>query len=1352
MSDRLKAKSNPGLFEAGSPRIASQFRLAGLGEKVIGSLMMTRLLSFLFLVTLVEGAHRYEPRYAVPFEEMWRWNELEVLVDYEPRCVDQSESGVLWFGTNEGVVSYDGFQVEAHPFADSELPAIGVKDIFIDSREIVYALTAEFCGRFQDGVWEKLFSVEDENLPSFNFAESTEGVIWVGTASGLHRIATSGISKVEVKPEAIDSVLVDSRQRLWIADGPTGDLYVYELKDGNVAYLLRRYLGNRRSIVARSSLYLGPTGRVWVIRRVGESDLRCFEGYKERIVIDEVSAYGTGRAGFLDFVELPEGEMYLAGRESMLRFDGRDWVKYGDEDYPLPGVFPFIFAVNENTLILGGREGKSLWIDLSPKRWTTLEGLNFHCEDVRGDQWFIAYDGSVVRQKALTGEWIAYGASDGLISEPNSIVADRDGNIWVSGGHGRVAAVARFDGKSWKREIHEGFSGLIGFPSVYQLEDESILFGSHVPDAALLRNDQSGGLLKYVKAGEDYRIEVLAPPDYPSRIGSLAMRSNGETWIGTLSLCRKPVGGSFEHHEPFGDNYIDHVITDQYDNLWVAIWGKGVHRFDGSGWTRYGTRDGLVSLQVSALMETTGMKGLWAATSEGLSRFDGITWTPHALSPHLKFRREGCSLREGGDGSLWLNFSFRAWNFRTGPLGHEREERFRTIRYAPDYQEPETYLVDYSASVQESGGAFFRWSGIDKWSLTRAQALEYSYRIDQGDWTAFKPARETIFNDLKSGTHQLAVRARDQDWNIDPTPAVVTFRVIPPLWKRPWFVLLSLSVLGIILFLIYLLERTRVKHLLALEEFKIQFFNNVSHELRTPLSVILGPLESSLKETLAPALRNKLQMAYRNARKMKGLVNQLLEFRKVELGKLKYRPVRSDIMNFLNEAVYSHTPLWVKKRQHLEMQTSHRSKVCLFDPDKLQRIIDNLVSNAIKYTPEEGKIRVELWVEDSKFDASGEQLKLIVEDTGIGIPDTKKELIFQTFYRAKPGQRHQQGSGIGLALVKELVDLWQGRITVESPCELSGGNEGTRFTVLLPLRGDKNAPLLEHQDLVEFEEVAALEDLTASPSKEVQADESRPHLLLVEDNADLVLFLKEELIERYRISTAPNGHDGLELARHHMPDLIITDVMMPEMDGMELCRLLKTSPETSHIPVVMLTARSSEDQQLAGLETGADDYLTKPVNLEILRTRVHNLLESRRRLRERFQKQMSIEPKEMTVTSVDEAFLEKALAIVDARMRDPEFDIDAFSREMALSRTAFYRKIKAITGSSPSSFLRSMRMKRAAQLLKTGNLTVSETLEHIGILDQSYFTKLFKKEFGEVPSSFIPNRAKERGRNTRFDN
>jgi signal transduction histidine kinase/DNA-binding response OmpR family regulator len=554
-----------------------------------------------------------------------------------------------------------------------------------------------------------------------------------------------------------------------------------------------------------------------------------------------------------------------------------------------------------------------------------------------------------------------------------------------------------------------------------------------------------------------------------------------------------------------------------------------------------------------------------------------------------------------------------------------------------------------------------------------------------------------------------------------------------------------------------------------IDKVKSRFFTNISHEFRTPLTLIMGPLEQMLSGDIEDKTEQekKLALMLRNSHRLLGLINQLLELSKFESGKVKLQACRQNIILFLRGTVAAFEPLTNKHELDLTFHAEEESITLYFDPEKLEEVIFNLLSNAVKFTPMGGKITVAVTknlTKEASFPSGW--LEISICDTGPGIPREQLAHIFTRFYQLdNTFELHRKGSGIGLALAKEMVELHHGKIEARS---VEG--EGTEFIIRLPM-GDshlKPEEIVQHSEkphkyknieeipgflmMEEEREVpvddkgapANVKDGTADGSKSSATEEKNTELeaqekniiLAVEDSADFRDYIRVSLEPFYTVVEAAQGREGIQKAQKIIPDLIISDIMMPEVDGYALCRVLKSDIKTSHIPIILLTAKASEENIVKGLETRADDYITKPFSTKILRARINNLIDQRRQLQLERKNQMTLQPAEISVSSVDEQFYKELLDVIEKNLSDPEFNVEQLGKKLYMSRATLYRKIMALTGDPPLQFIRSYRLKRAAQLLKANFGNVTEVAGEVGFSNIAHFSQCFKEEFQQLPSAF----------------
>ena len=519
-----------------------------------------------------------------------------------------------------------------------------------------------------------------------------------------------------------------------------------------------------------------------------------------------------------------------------------------------------------------------------------------------------------------------------------------------------------------------------------------------------------------------------------------------------------------------------------------------------------------------------------------------------------------------------------------------------------------------------------------------------------------------------------------------------------------------------------------------IDDIKSRFFANISHEFRTPLTLILGPLQKieghqndKLKNGYTEVSMRQIQTMRSHANRLLELVNQLLDLSKLDSGKMKMRVIKGDVVQIVRVLAASFESMAERKQIHYYFHLPEQTSITFFDQDKLEKIITNLLGNAFKYTAEKGTVSLDVECDENR-------IRFVVTDSGPGI--SKKDLIkiFDRFYQVEGSE--DKGTGIGLALVKELVDLYGGQISVSSE-----PGKGTSFKVSLPVK--KNA--FDENEIVygEWPEngkqkyKALREDVESEFVLQAVNNSQLPIVLIVEDNSDLRHFIIETIEENCQVIEATNGKEGYEKAIAEIPDLIISDVMMPVMDGFKMTEKLKNNERTSHIPVILLTAKAGQQHKVGGLETGADDYLTKPFDAKELVVRIHNLIQQRKILRKKFAGQIMLKPTEIAVNSADEKFLTNLMKVIEKNMGEEDFGVEELAREVAMSRSQLHRKLIALTNQAPSEVLRNTRLLRAKELLQKKFATPSEVAFKVGFNSHTYFSKCFKEEFGISPGEVV---------------
>lgn len=627
----------------------------------------------------------------------------------------------------------------------------------------------------------------------------------------------------------------------------------------------------------------------------------------------------------------------------------------------------------------------------------------------------------------------------------------------------------------------------------------------------------------------------------------------------------------------------------------------------------------------------------------------------------------------------------------------------------------------------------------------------YQSRLNgfEKDWTDWTPETWKDYTQLPPGTYDFQVNAKDIYGNIYQQDEPITIKISPKWFQTWWMTVLYFLCAGFVLygFLKWrsrellrknlrleeeisnrtvelndkniLLEK-QSKKLKELDEIKNQFFANISHEFRTPLTLIKGPIEQLEKNPNDQLSVTNVKMIRRNANRLLRLVNQLLDISKLDAQKLKLEVSEGNIFNCLRAAASSFSSHAAQRNMDYKVDIPSRKLWASFDRDKLEKIIYNLLSNAFKYTPDEGQIMMSAHHQD-------DLLKIKVIDSGVGISQTKQLVIFDRFYQVDQSQTRSEGTGIGLALTKELVELMHGSIDVDSSLE-----NGSSFIIKIPLEAIKSEV---DQYIYKQPNEQAPGMSHAYTESEQPAD--KPLVLIIEDNVDMRQYIRQHLARSYSVIEAYNGKTGLEKARRIIPDLIVTDLMMPQMDGMALSEKLRQSEITSHIPIIMLTAKAGFSSKILGLEKGADIYLTKPFELEELKVQIKKLITQRKKLRARYSQQTKTDPKNISITSVDEQFFKKIMALLESEHMNGLFGIPDMQEKLGMSKTQLHRKIKAITDLAPGELLRNYRIRRAEQLLRQRADSVSQIAFMVGFNNPSHFAQSFKKYYGVSPTEYL---------------
>lgn len=999
--------------------------------------------------------------------------------------------------------------------------------------------------------------------------------------------------------------------------------------------------------------------------------------------------------------------------------------------------------------------------------------VNCIAEDTEGHVWYGTDKFGVLRIDEKTGEQRLFraNANDASALSSDIIVGlcpDNTGGMWIGT---YLGGLCHWNGSRFER--YKGRSDVApaaAFENIWTAcyDPAGNFYVGSLGKGIAVRNAATGQWKQYIHDPEGKTNGLTS--DFVMKIVCL---KDGRMMIGTSEgVCvLDGATGAFSDTkwDPVLSSRVVDLFCDSRGQAWVCS-ENGVHVLDGKDFHVLTTLDhtsGLLTDMAMSVMEDA-RREVWVATTYGITNVDlkrGASGDSIEVKTYHYNEQDGfisgsvnersiCRLKSGKMVVGRYNGinSFVPENIRynnevpvvhiTGlsVLGHkvgigEEIEGHALLDEALTYKE----RIELPYGVNMFNIVFSTLSNI------LPEKVTYNYKLEglSDKWITTKQ-NNVRFTNLTPGTYTFRIGATNCDGLASKGETTLQITVLPPWWRTVWaYLLYALLIVGIVFFAIkHIRDRDRAKfrlqqildeveHQKEVDDMKLRFFTNVSHELRTPLSLIISPLENILDNMPATdANHQRLELIHRNSQKLLSMVNQLLDFRKTEQGGMTLNLSEGDLVGFLRMQSEQFATL-ANRAISFSFVSTENSIFMKFDEDKMGKIITNLLSNAYKFTEDGGKVNVSV-----SLTGDGFQAVVKVTDTGIGIADEHKGHIFERFYQVPSQDASVVGTGIGLHLVKEFVQMHNGSIDVGD--NLGGG---TVMTVLLPVsRLSKSDEALAAAKTYKSAMPAVMPELPSDKSEEEDEEEvsggGKPKILIVDDNADFLTILKDSLMENFDISEAKNGQEALDVIAQNMPDMVITDVMMPVMDGNELCKRIKTDINTSHIPVIMLTAKTAEEHRVEGLENGADDYLTKPFNPRILRLKGERLIELGRRRQETFKTQLDPEPSQITITPLDEQLISKAIAYVEQNIASPDLSVEDLSRHLGMSRVHLYKKLMSITGRPPIEFIRVIRLKRASQMLKDPQQNVADVAYAVGFNNPKYFSKYFKEEFGVLPSRY----------------
>ncbi|WP_282080406.1 hybrid sensor histidine kinase/response regulator transcription factor [Aquimarina algiphila] len=1314
----------------------------------------------------------------------------------------QDQQEFIWFGTRYGLNKFDGNTFKKYYHNSEDLHSISnnwITAIVADNQGTIWVGTKKGLNRYISNE-DNFLRVKKTNLAKelyddeiWDIKVQDTSFLWIATNQGLNRFnkRTNNVltfkhndkNPTSISSSKIRKILITSTADLWICTSEKID--VYDVKKNSFKHI--NYPNNATPTITKNNstaLFQDSCDNIWLGYDKG---LAIFNPKSETFEDFRLNSEVALTSSVRTLCEDRSGNLWIGSYDGLYKLDQENNSLY---KYEHDIINPKSLSQNSVYKIMEDSRG-DLWVgtwaggisyyDKSSNNFTVFsegvstKNLNYNIvssivEDEEENLWIGTEGGGINFYNKKRGTFIYYKhdpKDSNSLSANNvkAIIKDSKGDFWVGthdGGLNQV--IINKNTKTFIRYKNNPTDSTSLSDNKITALEEDAYFNIWV-------GTNEGGLNCYNRYTNSF--ERIKDPD--NLLGNFIYKilkstkdnllfigsENGLAQIDIITKKINKINFRNKINTSFTLSPVTNIFQESTHSLWVGTEGDGLYNYNTATKksTRYGLHNKLSGQVIYAILPDDN-NNIWLSTNNGLSRLDLIT-------------KKTKNFDETG-GLQGNEFNYGAYlKTKEGNLLFGGTNGFTV--FDPSLIKTDTFIPSISITSFQVRNKLFKvvTDTLESITLNHNQndfsfnfvALgysqpnknQYAYKLEgfDIDWNFNGNNNTAVYTNLNPGNYTFKVKASNIDGIWNENARTIQLRINYPFWKTWWAYLIYLLLSSIVFWLIrkYTLlrihdrnelkkERLDKEQMEEVNRLKLLLFTNISHDFRTPLTLIIGPLRRMIKDKSGDDyVQNQLTGMYRNASILLQLINQLLDFRKSEAGKLLIHASKYDMVLFVKNIRLSFSELAKNRNIKYTFESSKESIETWFDKIEMKKVILNILSNAFKFTPKNGTISIKISNHVSINDnANNNYVKIEISDSGKGISKEDLEFVFDRYFQLGQQNELRSGTGVGLALAKDIVELHHGKIYAESTL-----GEGSCFTILLLLGNSHLSPqeIIEEEytenDLFEYDEVARIKSgwiREDAGAVKTEFDSALPSILLVEDNIEVRQFIKEIFDGDFNVFEAENGEVGVNSARLNPIDVIVSDVMMPEMDGVEMCSKIKSDIRTSHIPIILLTARTSSKIQKVGYETGADIYLTKPFNAETLKLQVRNILKSRKYLIDKFKKDILLEPKEITVVSTDEIFLKKAMNVIEENLSNIEFNVSDFIDKMFMSQSVLYRKIKVLTGQSISEFIRSIRLKKASQLLSQTDMNIANIAYDVGFNDLKYFRKCFKSVFKETPSQY----------------
>ena len=1280
------------------------------------------------------------------------------------RNIVQDQNGFIWFGTDNGLCRYDGVKVQ--PYRIAELGINQYISVLLTVGDVVYAGTDK--GVFCLSLTSQQFSRLPMNINSSvtSLALDKEGNLWVSTmADGVWRftLKTGQARQYQMKASvlAVADVMIDNANQVWTITNWGGPAIqrLNRLHD-RFEPVTVKYDGVYNGL----RLFQTKDGQIWIGTWEEGLLLMHSDGRLEQVLSPKV----TGAGHHIHRIyERSDDCLCIGCDDGVICFNPktREWWRLFDNSQGIRDRF--VYAITNDTeggLWVGTFYGGVHYLSPVGKRFEAfsmesgLRGnvISRFCEDKQGRIWIASDDGGVMCFSPKEQRFIDYPHSD-VLSQQNAHALCLSGSeLWIGTYTSGVLVLDLETGKlrqymetsdphsldnSSCYAIHTDIRGWIwvGTMEGLNLYNRTNDYFDHIGKTGTIVIDidedwegnlwlstQGNGLWRYniknkgLKQYEHREGDEHALPN--NQVNCTLVDEDGQLWIGTLGgLCRyDKTRDCFELVRLDVPNHNIMSIVEDHGALWLS------------------TERGIVRYEPGADDSESGSQLLKQPLTQRFTRHDGLVSEQFQPNAYLKASDGRIYFGSTSGFSTFLPYQIKANSvmppvYITTMSILNREEQ--TEKGLPlDLSQTKELVLGYDDARMVT----FSFASL---SYCSPEKNQYAYMLEgfDRDWNYVGNQNRATYTNLPAGTYIFHVKATNNDGVWSTNEAKLRVVVHPPFWWSWYAKILYLLLLGSVVwfYVKFRLKQAERQHQQEIDrlnsekekevrEARLNFFTMIAHEIRTPVSLIIGPLEKLMKKG-TPS--DDLKVIDRNAHRLLELVNQLLDFRKVEQQMLVMRFAPQNIHDLIESVGVRFAPTFEQGGKKFEAVYPDERFTAIIDKEAVTKMVSNLLTNANKYTKDEVRLVC-------RVEPDGEHFRIEVSDNGVGIREEDRKRLFEPFFQA---QDNKPGTGIGLSIVKNIVDQHHGTISIASET-----GRGSTFTIILPVSQEK----MEEQKEMEEEDIQSHEategDLKSliqetdslDPNQSVPATSTIPTMLIVDDSEDMVSFLSHNFKEKYKVITAGDGIEALDLLKKHEVNIIISDWMMPRMDGTTFCRHVRRAPATSHIPFVMLTAKTDDDSKVESMDVGADTYIEKPFSVQYLEACIRNMLAIRRRLMEKFST-MPLEPvTEIATTPTDNEFLQKMNKLIEENFSNSELNVNFLADKLNISRSGLFAKIKTLADVTPNEMIQIVRLKKAAQLLKEGKHQINEICYMVGFSNPSYFSKCFQKQFGITPGAF----------------